>query len=308
MAAPRSSLLPLSGTSIRDIQPAIDHPCARLSHILELFERVVLLAQSVARLPELGLQTPLILCSCRKVDPLRGPGPEPPEARLDEQPAAAQGVGAPLVARSLLAAKPEALVRQRIALLICWVWCLPFVAHADPVRITSGHVHVFDADTGAGCDGPCGESDFSLKGAGLDLTGGGFDFDFPFAGWMIGEGQPASALSSSIAFDGFLESTFESISGNFTFTTPHSRIACTEQALSSNTCLATGRFTFRGSISSVPKLLVGTGTATGGIPGPFSGPVLDYVFDAAPTPEPATVILMCGGLVLLTNLRRERTA
>ena len=188
---------------------------------------------------------------------------------------------------------------RRTVLMVCATLSLAVSAYADPLRITSGQIHIFDADCGSGCDGPSGELDFSLSGNNRSVAGVGFDFDFPFADWMFGA-QDATALSSEVDFDGFLPGLLEGITGRFRFDAFHSRVACTGEFLPPE-CTAAGRFTFVGTISAFPEPLVGSGIATGSLSG------LDYAFNASPTPEPGTLLFLTSGVCMILSSRLRVT-
>jgi len=192
---------------------------------------------------------------------------------------------------------------------------LPFVAYAEPIQITSGHVRLdlVGSCTG-GCDGPSEEVQFTLFGQGLSIQGlGAFDFSpaihFRLADDVF-EGNRID-LSSDLPFLGLLVDHTALLTGDFAFhATRTAGVTCQTTADGESQCAAASPFRFSGDLT-VESFLPGGSTFTTQLTGSgvarFSSTpgVVDYTFSTAATPEPATALLL-GVAVSVGAARRRR--
>lgn len=192
------------------------------------------------------------------------------------------------------------------------VFSAPSSAAADPLTVTSGYV-VFTDEPG----------DFVFTGAGFDLRGSWFPRSVSGMHWydVCQPCAPGTSLTFGATYD--FSTDLATVAAGSVNGVDYSRLyydasltfrGPTVVAPAFNPgghTLASGRFDFTGQIgvfaddsrSGVPLFLadlLGSGTAYvyfGAHPEGLEVHDIDYVFDdAAPTPEPATLALLCAGL------------
>ena len=176
--------------------------------------------------------------------------------------------------------------------------------YADPVRLIGGSIHA--------CCG--GDAIFTLSS--LEFSAAGIahgDMGFHYSGQILEPGAPAN-LSGGVGFHaGFPTDAHSNLmySGAFLFRAPASAFPC-ETGPFGQICTTTAPFTFTGTFAARDSVsgqqlfehqLIGRGIARGDN---FNGAQsVTYVFDAAPVPEPGTMLLVGFGAFALAALRRR---
>jgi len=184
----------------------------------------------------------------------------------------------------------------------------PPVATADPIKITSGHLHF---------EGPDPVVTFNLTGKNFDFAGQGFH-DEGLAVVFPPDVHLATGANADLSTDMFFVANLSTgaVRNSWHFRASPVPMRCVTDIFDTS-CSAEEQFSFAGDssiISSDGRVLHTDHLVGGGLAGasyfseffpdhPFS---LDYDF-TSPTPEPASVLLLGMGFVaLVSEMRRRR--